>query len=148
LQAPNLPSQRVSRLPGIRRSGHIPARQGAGWQAPIARGPKPGLDGFVGRAENRRGPLSGLSGDTALRRWPTAVDLGNLLTCSEAITRSALERKESRGAQFRDDYPEKDERLAKVNTVIRKAEDGSMEVRLEPLPEMPDYLKQVIEENR
>src|SRR5947207_766114 len=80
--------------------------------------------------------------------WHTALDLRNLLTVAEAITRSALERKESRGAQFREDYPEKDERLAKVNTVIRKAEDGSMEVRLEPLPEMPDYLKQVIEENR
>jgi len=59
-----------------------------------------------------------------------------------------LERKESRGAQFREDYPEKDERFSKVNTVIRKAEDGSMEVRLESLREMPDYLKQVIEENR
>src|SRR6059058_812228 len=80
--------------------------------------------------------------------WHTALDLKNLLTVSEAITRAALERKESRGAQFREDYPEKDERFAKVNTVVRKAEDGSMEVRLEPLPEMPDYLKQIIEENR
>ena len=40
--------------------------------------------------------------------WHTALDLKNLLTVSEAITRAALERKESRGAQFRDDYPEKD----------------------------------------
>src|SRR5256886_35448 len=80
--------------------------------------------------------------------WHTALDLRNLLTVAEAITHAALERKESRGAQFRDDYPEKDERFAKVNTVIRKAEDGSMEVRLELLPEMPHYLKQVIEENR
>ncbi len=78
--------------------------------------------------------------------WHTALDLKNLLTISEAITRAALERKESRGAQFREDYPEKDERFAKVNTMIRKAGDGTMEVRLEPLPEMPDYLKQVIEE--
>jgi succinate dehydrogenase / fumarate reductase flavoprotein subunit len=80
--------------------------------------------------------------------WHTALDLKNLLTVSEAITRAALERKESRGAQFRDDYPEKDERFGKVNTVIRKAEDGAMQVRLEPLPEMPEYLKQVVEENR
>ena len=80
--------------------------------------------------------------------WHTALDLKNLLTVSEAITRAALERKESRGAQFRDDYPEKDERFAKVNTMIRKSEDGGMQVRLEPLPEMPDYLKEVIEENR
>jgi succinate dehydrogenase / fumarate reductase flavoprotein subunit len=80
--------------------------------------------------------------------WHTALDLKNLLTVSEAITRAALERKESRGAQFREDYPEKDERFSKVNTLIRKCEDGGMEVLLEPLPEMPDYLKQVIEENR
>jgi succinate dehydrogenase / fumarate reductase flavoprotein subunit len=78
--------------------------------------------------------------------WHTALDLKNLLTVSEAITRAALERKESRGAQFRDDYPEKDERFAKVSTVIRKTEHGTMEVRLESLPEMPDHLKQIIEE--
>ena len=41
--------------------------------------------------------------------WHTAIDLKNLLTVSEAITRAAVERKESRGAQFREDYPEKDE---------------------------------------
>ncbi len=78
--------------------------------------------------------------------WHTALDLKNLLTVSEAITRAALERKESRGAQFREDYPEKDERFSKGNTLVRKGEDGGMEVLLEPLPEMPDYLKQVIEE--
>jgi succinate dehydrogenase / fumarate reductase flavoprotein subunit len=80
--------------------------------------------------------------------WHTALDLDNLLIVSEAITRAALERKESRGAQFREDYPEKEERFSKVNTIISKAADGSMQVRLEPLAEMPDYLKQVIEENR
>jgi succinate dehydrogenase / fumarate reductase flavoprotein subunit len=80
--------------------------------------------------------------------WHTVLDLKNLLTVSEAITRAALERKESRGAQFREDYPNKDERFAKVNTMISKAPDGSMQIRLESLPEMPDYLKQVIEENR
>ena len=78
--------------------------------------------------------------------WHTALDLKPLLTVSEAITRAALERKESRGAQFREDCPDKDDRFAKVNTMIRKAEDGTMEVRLEPLPEMPDYLRQIIEE--
>ena len=80
--------------------------------------------------------------------WHTALDLKNLLTVSEAITRAAIERKESRGAQFREDYPDKEERFAKVNTMISKAEDGSMRIRLEPLPEMPDYLKQVVEDNR
>jgi succinate dehydrogenase flavoprotein subunit len=78
--------------------------------------------------------------------WHTALDLKNLLTVSEAITRAALERKESRGAQFREDYPNKDDAFGKVNTIISKAADGSMQVRLEPLPETPDYLKQVIDE--
>jgi succinate dehydrogenase / fumarate reductase flavoprotein subunit len=80
--------------------------------------------------------------------WHTALDLKNLLTASEAITRAAIERKESRGAQFREDYPDKEERFAKVNTMISKTDDGSMQIRLEPLPEMPDYLKQVVEDNR
>jgi succinate dehydrogenase flavoprotein subunit len=78
--------------------------------------------------------------------WHTALDLKNLLTASEAITRAALERKESRGAQFRKDFPDKEERFSKVNTIISKAPDGSMQVRLERLQEMPEYLKQIIEE--
>jgi succinate dehydrogenase / fumarate reductase flavoprotein subunit len=78
--------------------------------------------------------------------WHTALDLKNLLTVSEAVTRAALVRKESRGAQFREDYPEKDATFANVNTIIWRGDDGSMNVRLDPLPQMPDYLKQLIEE--
>jgi succinate dehydrogenase / fumarate reductase flavoprotein subunit len=78
--------------------------------------------------------------------WHTAIDLKNLLTVSEAITRAALERKESRGAQFREDYPDREARFSKVNTIVSKSADSLMQVRLEPLPEMPDYLKQIIEE--
>jgi succinate dehydrogenase / fumarate reductase, flavoprotein subunit len=78
--------------------------------------------------------------------WHTALDLKNLLTVSEAITRAALERKESRGAQFREDYPDKDERFSKVNTIVYRSADGTMTVRLEPLPETPPYLKEIIQE--
>ncbi len=78
--------------------------------------------------------------------WHTALDLKNLLIASEAITRAALQRKESRGAQFREDYPDKHERFSKVNVIVCKSAGGAMAVRLEPLPEMPDYLKQIIEE--
>jgi succinate dehydrogenase / fumarate reductase flavoprotein subunit len=102
------------------------------------------INGFKKRADNAT-----VTGNREYNPgWHTAIDLNNLLIVSEAITRAALERKESRGAQFRDDYPDKDERFAKMNTIIAKAADGSMQVRLEPLPEMPDYLKQIIEENR
>ena len=60
--------------------------------------------------------------------WHTAMDLYNLLTVSEAIARSALVRKESRGGHFRDDYPDKSTEEAKTNTVLRRAADGSMQV--------------------
>jgi succinate dehydrogenase / fumarate reductase flavoprotein subunit len=100
------------------------------------------IDDFKKRAEN-----AAVSGNREYNPgWHTALDLKNLLAVSEAITRAALERKESRGAQFRDDYPDKDEQFSKVNTMISKTEDGSMQIRLEPLPEMPDNLKQIIEE--
>ena len=78
--------------------------------------------------------------------WHTAIDLRNLLTVSEAITRSALERKESRGGHFREDYPEKNPEYATFNIVTRRTADGSMEVRRVPIPPMPAELKQVIEE--
>jgi succinate dehydrogenase / fumarate reductase, flavoprotein subunit len=78
--------------------------------------------------------------------WHTAIDLKHLLTISEAITRSAIERKESRGGHFRDDFPDKSEVEGKVSIVVYRAADGSMQVRREPIPEMPEHLKQVVEE--
>lgn len=70
----------------------------------------------------------------------------HLLTVSEAIARSAIDRKESRGGHFREDFPKKDPEAQKYNTVLSKASDGSMQLRREPIPEMPAELKQVIEE--
>ena len=78
--------------------------------------------------------------------WHTALDLQNLMTVSEAITRAAIERKESRGAHFREDYPEKNEKNGKFNLVTYKGEDGQMKVRHEPLREVRADLKQIIEE--
>jgi succinate dehydrogenase / fumarate reductase flavoprotein subunit len=78
--------------------------------------------------------------------WHTALDLHNLLVVSEAITRAAIDRKESRGAHFRDDHPDKNAAAGKVLTVLKKAPDGSMQLRRDPIPEMPPELKQIIEE--
>jgi succinate dehydrogenase / fumarate reductase flavoprotein subunit len=78
--------------------------------------------------------------------WHTALDLHNLLTVSEAITRAAIERKESRGGQFRDDFPDKDPEFAKFNFSLKKGTDGAMELSKIPIPEMPAELKAVIEE--
>ena len=78
--------------------------------------------------------------------WHAALDLHNLLTVSEAITRCAIERKESRGGHFRDDYPDKQSSFASFNFVVRKGRDGAMEIARAPIPEMPAELKQIIEE--
>jgi succinate dehydrogenase / fumarate reductase, flavoprotein subunit len=78
--------------------------------------------------------------------WHTAIDLKHLLTVSEAITRSAIDRKESRGGHFREDFPNKDPEAAKYNAVVSKAADGSMKLRHEPILALPEPLKQVIEE--
>ena len=69
-----------------------------------------------------------------------------MLTVSEAITRAALLRKESRGAQFRDDFPNKDPEWGKFNNVIRRGADGEMIVEQMPIPPLPPELKAVIEE--
>ena len=79
--------------------------------------------------------------------WHTALDLDCLLTVSEAIALAALERKASIGAHSRDDYPEKEEPgTEKYNTIVQKTDDGSMAIRREPVPELPDELQQIIEE--
>ena len=78
--------------------------------------------------------------------WHTALDLKNMLTVSEAITRSAIERKESRGGHFRDDFPNKDATCGRMNVIVWKGADGAMQVRRQTIPEMPAELKQIIEE--
>jgi succinate dehydrogenase / fumarate reductase flavoprotein subunit len=80
--------------------------------------------------------------------WHTALDLENLLTVTEAVARCAIERKESRGGHFREDYPDKDPEAAKWNSVVSRGSDGQMQFRREPIEEMPAELKQVVEENK
>ncbi len=78
--------------------------------------------------------------------WHTALDLEHLLTVSEAIARCAIERKESRGGHFREDYPEKSKEFATINLAVHKAADGTMQLRRVPIPAMPAELAQIIEE--
>jgi succinate dehydrogenase / fumarate reductase flavoprotein subunit len=77
--------------------------------------------------------------------WHTARDDLFMLTLAEAVIRAAILRKESRGAHFRTDYPDKDEHLAKVNFIACKTESG-MEIKPLPIPPLPPELAQVIEE--
>ena len=80
--------------------------------------------------------------------WHTALDLENLLTVTEAVARCAIERKESRGGHFREDFPDKDPECAKWNSIVSRGTDGSMQFRREPIRELPPELKAVIEENK
>jgi succinate dehydrogenase / fumarate reductase flavoprotein subunit len=78
--------------------------------------------------------------------WHTALDLPHLFTVGEAAARAALARKESRGAHSRLDYPDKDAEWGTRNIVIRKSSTGEMEVDTAPCRQMPDHLRQIIEE--
>ena len=85
-----------------------------------------GLDELEDRAAKRSSP-----GNSDFNPgWHTALDLKNLLTVSEAITRAAIERKESRGGQFREDYPDKRSGICEVQLSRSKRgrrRDGSLE---------------------
>jgi succinate dehydrogenase / fumarate reductase flavoprotein subunit len=108
---------------------------------------KQALEGIVRLKERAR--QVGVSGNREYNPgWHTGLDLANLLTVSEAIARAAIERKESRGGHFREDYPEKDSAGASYNIVVRRAEDGEMRLSREPVLEMPAELKKVIAEQK
>jgi succinate dehydrogenase flavoprotein subunit len=98
---------------------------------------------------NARAARAGVDGHREYHTgWHTCLDLRNLLTVSEAITRSAIERRESRGGHFRDDYPEKSAEFGTVNIAVRRDGTNAMEVLRRPIPEMPAELKKVIEDQK
>jgi succinate dehydrogenase / fumarate reductase flavoprotein subunit len=71
--------------------------------------------------------------------WHTARDLRFMLLVSEAIVRGAIERRESRGAHWRTDFPNADPNFGKLNLVALKDGDA-MRITTRPVPEMPDQL--------
>jgi succinate dehydrogenase / fumarate reductase flavoprotein subunit len=76
--------------------------------------------------------------------WHLAHDLRNLLVISEAVARCALQRKESRGAHARLDYPNPDPAFGTVNSVTTLAGE-EVRVAQSPLPTMPDELRSLFE---
>lgn len=77
--------------------------------------------------------------------WHLARDLKSMLTVSEAVALSALERKESRGAHSRIDYPNYDESWGKQNNIVRQ--DGErMALAQRPIAEIPPDLKQILDQ--
>jgi len=98
---------------------------------------------------NERAARVGVDGHREFHSgWHTAIDLRNLLAVSEAIARSAIERRESRGGHFRDDYPDKVNEFATINMMVKQVSGGGMQLSRIPIPPIPDHLKQVIEEQK
>jgi succinate dehydrogenase / fumarate reductase, flavoprotein subunit len=96
---------------------------------------------------NTRAEKAGVPGHRQYNNgWHTAMDLRNMLMVSEAITRAALLREESRGAQFRDDFPDKDPQWGRYNNVVRQGASGEMIVEKRSIQPLPADLKAVIEE--
>jgi succinate dehydrogenase / fumarate reductase flavoprotein subunit len=80
--------------------------------------------------------------------WHLARDLQSMLTVSEAVALSALERKESRGAHSRIDFPDYDDAWGKQNNIIARDDGDMMKLSQSPVPEMPDELKQILAEDK
>jgi succinate dehydrogenase / fumarate reductase flavoprotein subunit len=98
---------------------------------------------------NERAARAGVDGHREYHSgWHTALDLRNLLAVSEAIARSAIERKESRGGHFREDYPDKVAEYSTINMMVKQVPGGGMQLSRMPIPPIPDHLKQVIEEQK
>jgi len=94
-----------------------------------------------------RAAKAGITGNIEYNTgWHTALDLENMLSISEMIAIAALERKESRGGHFRDDYPEKSAEWAKYNLRITKGSDGRPSIERMPVCPLTDEMKQCIEE--
>jgi len=75
--------------------------------------------------------------------WHLALDLSNMLDISEAVTRAALAREESRGAHTREDYPEEEDDWGGQNLIVSQ-QDSAIHLRKEPLPEMPADVREIL----
>jgi succinate dehydrogenase / fumarate reductase, flavoprotein subunit len=115
--------------------------------APIVRD-GPGLQAGLDKLEDlkRRVQACGTGGSSTRvfnPGWHTAYDVRSMLVNAEALLRSAIERKESRGAHARSDYPKLDEEMGRINFLTFKTAEG-MDVRPERIPPMPDYLEEAV----
>jgi succinate dehydrogenase / fumarate reductase, flavoprotein subunit len=101
---------------------------------------KKALDQVMEHAERARNTRA--SGSTVFNPgWHACLDVINMTTLAESMVRSAIERRESRGAHWRLDFPDKDDAgQGKQNLIARRKGDGGMEITTAPVPEMPAEL--------
>ena len=107
---------------------------------------KDDLDEAIGRIGKLRArwPSIRISGGRAYNPgWGLVYEVRNMLIVSEAIARSAKQRRESRGAHSRLDFPDLDPVWSKQNNTARRAGD-MMEIAATPLPALPDELRELI----
>ena len=156
----------TSELEAMARTALVPFERGAGGEGPYhvqheLQAMMQDLVGIVRREEEMQRALDALKGFRERAGkvgvggnreynpgWHTALDLHNLLAISEAIARAAIERKESRGGHFRDDYPEKSREFGSFNIVLRKGANGEMTLTREPIPALRSDLQQIIEDQK
>jgi succinate dehydrogenase / fumarate reductase flavoprotein subunit len=101
--------------------------------------------GELAKLKARAPNLAATGGRVFNPGWNLVFELRNLLVVSEAVTRSALQRTESRGAHSRLDFPATDDKgWAGRNGVVRRRQDGSMEVATTAIPKMPDDLRALL----
>jgi succinate dehydrogenase / fumarate reductase, flavoprotein subunit len=100
----------------------------------------------IARLQERARNVGATGGRSYNPSWHTALDLRSMLTVSECVARAALERTESRGGHTRDDYPGPDPEWGTVNLVLTQSR-GGVQLRRQPVPQMPAELKQLFEEN-
>jgi succinate dehydrogenase / fumarate reductase flavoprotein subunit len=113
----------------------------------------PELEEALGKLEELKGRVSRLTvkgGRAYNPGWNLATDLPSMITTSIAVAQGALNRKESRGGHTREDFPAADPELGKVNFVQRQRTDrgylSPISIDPEPLPEMPQELRALLEE--
>ena len=71
--------------------------------------------------------------------WNEYISLLNMFEVSQIVAHSALQRKESRGAHYRSDYPEKNDDYGLFNTFLRKGDQEAPIVETRPVK--LDYLE-------
>jgi succinate dehydrogenase / fumarate reductase flavoprotein subunit len=96
-----------------------------------------------------RAASSGITGNREYNTgWHTALDLENMLIISEIIALAGIERQESRGGHFRDDYPGRSAEWGQYNLRVTRGADGRPRVERVPVVPLTAEMKQIIEENK